>query len=242
MRDCRSLATARGWSTEHFAVPGGPSLCAFQRPGRDETSARRVYLSTGIHGDEPAGPLAARQLLADDRWLPSTSLWLCPCLNPSGFPLNQRENAQGCDLNRDYLHPSSLEIRAHTEWLDRQPTFDLSICLHEDWESAGFYLYEVSASGPSGVAEKVIRAVSSICPIDLAEEIEGRPASQGIIRPQIDPTTRLQWPEAFYLFQKKTGLSYTLEAPSDHEIEMRVAALVTAVNTLLAETLGSEPR
>ena len=60
------------------------------------------------------------------------ALWLCPCLNPTGFPLNRRENAEGIDLNRDYRHLQSAEVRAHIDWLGRQPFFDLTLCLHED--------------------------------------------------------------------------------------------------------------
>ncbi len=100
----------------------------------------RVYISTGIHGDEPAGPLAALQLLQEDCWPKDAALWMCPCLNPTGFPLNRRENAQGIDLNRDYRHLETAEVQAHTSWLQRQPAFDLTLCLHEDWESRGFYI------------------------------------------------------------------------------------------------------
>ncbi|HPU57251.1 MAG TPA: hypothetical protein PLH97_13400, partial [Verrucomicrobiota bacterium] len=53
----------------------------------------------------------------------------------------------------------------------------------------------------------------------------------GVVRANIDPNDRPEWPEAFYLITRKTRLSYTLEAPSDYLMEVRVAALVTAVNT-----------
>ena len=64
-------------------------------------------------------------------------------------------------------------------------------------------------------------------------QIEGREASGGIIRPRIDPVVRAQWPEAFYLIQRKTRLSYTLEAPSDFPLATRVAALVAATQAAL---------
>jgi hypothetical protein len=64
--------------------------------------------------------------------------------------------------------------------------------------------------------------------------IEGRPASGGIIRPNLDPNTRPQWPEAFWLLQNKTRLSYTLEAPSDFPLGLRVNALVAGVQAALA--------
>ena len=78
-----------------------------------------------------------------------------------------------------------------------------------------------------------MNAASRVCPIDRSPVIEDRQAQDGIIRPDLDPAQRPQWPEAFYLIQHKTRHSYTLEAPSDFPLVVRVAALVTAVRTAL---------
>lgn len=201
---------------------------------RTVASARNsIYLSTGTHGDEPAGPLSLLELLEEDDWPADASLWICPCLNPSGFALNQRENEQGIDLNRDYRHLQSTEVRAHVAWLERQPRFDLAICLHEDWEAAGFYLYEMNPDGYPSYAEVMVQAAAKVCPIDLSPLIEGREADGGIVRPQVNLMERPQWPEAFYLITHKTRQSYTLESPSDFPLQTRVAALVAAVKAVL---------
>lgn len=231
--DIASLAPARGWVTESIPVEPGMGLTTLSRP--DPNARRRIYLSTGIHGDEPAGPLAARQLLEENAWPDTTELWLCPCLNPAGFRLRRRENARGVDLNRQYLRPEAPETQGHIAWLERQPTFDVALCLHEDWEAHGFYLYELNPEGRPSHAEAVIERVAAVCPIDTSDVIEGRPARRGIIRPDIDPRSRPDWPEAFWLLQHKTRHSYTLEAPSDFPLAVRVAALVTAVRTILEE-------
>jgi hypothetical protein len=160
-------------------------------------------------------------------------LWLCPCLNPAGFVLNRRENREGFDLNRQYRTPEASETAAHIEWLTRQPTFDLCLCLHEDWESHGFYLYELNPDHQPSLAEAIVAGVGEVCPIDRSEVIEGRPALNGIIRPGIDPRSRPDWPEAFFLITHKTRLSYTLEAPSDFPLATRVAALVAGVTAAL---------
>jgi len=152
-----------------------------------------------------------------------------PCLNPIGFLSNRRENPQGIDLNRDYLNSQSDEIRAHVAWLDRQAKFDLCLCLHEDWESHGFYVYELNPDNRPSLAEAMVQRVATVCPIDHSEIIEGRPAQNGIIRPNLDPRTRPLWPESFWLLTHKTRLSYTLEAPSDFSLPTRVNALVAAV-------------
>jgi hypothetical protein len=79
----------------------------------------------------------------------------------------------------------------------------------------------------------MIEAASKVCPIDESPVIEGREARGGIISPSLDPRMRPLWPESFWLLQNKTRLSYTLEAPSDFDLETRVNALVVATQTAL---------
>lgn len=238
--DIELAAREHGWQSEVFFETHDLKLFALTRTARPlpplatRHSTRRVYLSAGIHGDEPAGPLAALQLIRENNWPENLDLWFCPCLNPLGFALNSRENPKGIDLNREYLKPVAEEIAAHIEWLRRQPNFDLCLLLHEDWESHGFYLYEQNPEHRRSLAEPMIEAVSKVCPIDPNELIEGRPAKNGIIRPNLDPKTRPQWPEAFFLISHKTRQSYTLEAPSDYPLQTRVDALVAAVRTAVA--------
>jgi hypothetical protein len=165
--------------------------------------------------------------------------WLiCPLLNPAGFQRGQRENASGVDLNRDYRAVRSAEIAAHIAWLSRQPNFDVAICLHEDWEATGFYLYELNPREQPTLAEPMIEAVRPICPIDLSEMIDDRPAVLGILRPAIDPATRELWPEAIYLQTHHTQLGYTIETPSGLPLEQRIAALTAAVTTAVKLVLG----
>jgi len=237
LRDIETAARDHGWASETFFESNDLKLFALTRSALSSPSTRntqhatRVYISTGIHGDEPAGPTAALRLLQENQWPDNVNLWFCPCLNPAGFAANTRENARGIDLNREYLNPIAEEIKAHIAWLERQPNFDLCLVLHEDWESHGFYLYEQNPDGRTSLAEPMIEAISKVCPIDPNELIEDRSAKNGIIRPSLDPKLRLKWPEAFYLVTHKTRMSYTLEAPSDYPLSTRVNALVTAVRT-----------
>ena len=230
-------ARNQGWSVDIFHRTLGFSYLAFRRRpvavGGAQLSVR-VYISAGIHGDEPAGPLAALRLLQENHWPAHADIILHPCLNPTGFSLNRRENGQGVDLNRDYLDLQSAEIRAHIAWLEKQPQFDLCLCLHEDWEANGFYLYELNPDLKPSLAESIIAGVVKVCPLDMSEMIEGRKAKGGIIRPNLDPLSRPQWPEAFWLLNHKTRLSYTLEAPSDFPLTVRINALVHGVRAALA--------
>ncbi len=231
LAEIAALAANAGWLPDHIPAENGIELPVWVR--RRPRGRRRIYLSAGIHGDEPAGPLAVRELMRQAPWPEDTEIWLCPCLNPTGFPLNRRENAQGYDLNRQYAHLEATEARAHAGWLQRQPSFDVCLCLHEDWEAHGFYLYELNPDGRPSLAEAILQAVSRVCPIDTSPMIEGRPADRGLIRPSLDPATRPHWPEAFFLLMHQSRHSYTLEAPSDYPIDVRVDALTVAVRAVL---------
>jgi predicted deacylase len=238
LNEIRTLALKHGWISDSFLNSGQVSLDGYHLPAR--FPQKRLYISAGIHGDEPAGPAAVRELLRAHSWPDTIDVWVCPCLNPSGFSLNTRESAAGLDLNRQYHDPEAAEeIRAHTTWLSRLPRFDVALCLHEDWEAQGFYVYELNLDGRPSFAEEIVRRAASVCPIDTSPMIEGREASGGIIRPSHDPASRPQWPEAFYLIAHKTRLSYTLEAPSDYPMETRVAALIAGVGAVL-DLLQSE--
>jgi len=240
VKDCIDAARSHGWLIEEISSKFKPGLFAFVRSALSTKelpdAARkpaRIYISTGIHGDEPAGPLAVRRLLQDNKWPTGIDLWLMPCLNPGGFRLNRRENAEGIDLNREYLEPKAEETVAHITWLKQQPFFDLSLCLHDDWESQGFYVYELNPDNRPSLAEAIVAGAAQVCPIDRSELIEGRPAQGGVVRPSIDPSARPLWPEAFFLLTHKTRLSYTLEAPSDFPLGCRVAALTEGVERAL---------
>ena len=71
----------------------------------------------GVHGDEPEGVRLANDLL---EWLNNQvqnqdlAPWIViPCLNPDGFSIQQRVNAHGVDLNRNY--PSKNWSSEHSE-------------------------------------------------------------------------------------------------------------------------------
>lgn len=223
-----TAAQAAGFRVEPFGEMEGCPLFALtrRRPGMRP----KIYLSAGIHGDEPAGPLALLELIAAGYFDDRANWFLCPLLNPTGLVRGTRENIDGVDLNRDYREPRAAETRAHISWLRRQPNFDLTLCLHEDWESTGFYLYELNRAGRPTLADRMIAAVITGCPLEPATVIDGREIdAPGIIRPHGDPLERELWAEAIYLHAHHTKLGYTLETPSALAIEVRVAALRRAV-------------
>lgn len=227
---------AAGFRREPFGEIAGTPLFALTR--RTPGPRPRLYLSAGIHGDEPAPPLALLELLEAGFFDARANWFLCPLLNPAGLARGTRANAAGLDLNRDYLDLRSAEIIAHVGWLRRQPRFDLTLCLHEDWESRGFYLYELNPDARPSLAEPILAAVEPLCPRELATVIDGRDvAAPGIIRPVNDPLLRETWPEAIYLRAHHVTLSYTLEAPSAFPLAQRIAALRAAIGAAVTSVI-----
>ena len=225
-------APRQGFRVENYGTIAGCPLIALTK--RTPGPRRRWYFSSGIHGDEPAPPLALLKMLEAGMFDHRANWVICPMLNPSGFMIGSRENADGLDLNRDYKHVRAAEIRAHISWLERQPNFDTSVSLHEDWESTGFYLYELNPENRHSFAVGIISAVSKVCPIDSATVIDGREISApGIIRPIADPLLREDWPESIYLRAHHTPLTYTLESPSALPLLQRIAALRAAVESMI---------
>jgi hypothetical protein len=229
---CEAGAVSAGFRVETYGDIQGCPLIALTK--RTPGLRPRLYLSAGMHGDEPAAPLALLEMMTAGIFDDRATWFLCPMLNPTGHARGTRENHDGRDLNRDYKDQVSLEAKAHARWLTRQPLFELTLCLHEDWESQGFYLYELNPNQRPSLAEPMIAAVAPICPIEQSAIIDGRPAAApGIIRPISDPLLRENWPEAIYLRHHHTTLSYTLESPSALPLAQRIQALRTATDTAI---------
>ncbi|AOS45611.1 murein peptide amidase A [Lacunisphaera limnophila] len=222
----RFAAAARraGFEATTFGEIDGHPLIAYTK--HTAATRPRIYVSAGIHGDEPAPPWALLSLM-EAGFFDDTATWfVCPLINPTGFLRQTRENAAGTDLNRDYKEPQSPEVRAHVGWLQRQPEFDLVICLHEDWEAQGFYLYELNALNQPSLAPVMIETARLHGPIESAAVIDGREAAEpGIIRPINDPLLRDTWPEAIYLRHHHGPLHYTLETPSARPFAERLTTL-----------------
>ena len=231
-----AAARLAGFKAERYGEIHGHSLMAYSR--RSAGPRPRVYFSSGIHGDEPAPPWALLRLLESGFFDHRCNWFICPLINPTGFVRCTRENHAGIDLNRDYKGPVSSEVGDHISWLRRQPNFDLIICVHEDWESQGFYLYELNPSRRPTLAPAMIAAAQAHCRLEPATVIDGRPVDEpGIIRPISDPLLRETWPEAIYLRQHHGTLTYTTETPSALTLEQRVATHCTVLQAALQEFL-----
>ena len=247
VRDIEEAARAGDWTIRYLSPCASSTRPWLHRPARTASDAPRFYLSTGIHGDELAGPAALLEMLRQPDFFASYETTIFPILNPDGLARGIRGNADGIDLNRDYRDPQSEEIAGHLAALKTLGRFDAAMFLHEDFEGIGAYIYELNESLSSTLGSDIIAAMGRHVPIDLRPEIETRPANGGVIsrRDIALKDARIEehreWPEAIYLSVHHTQLSYTTETPMPLPLEQRVKAQIAAVMALLEALTTSSP-
>lgn len=220
-----------GASRETICEVGGFPVNVYRRENGERD---KFYISSGIHGDEPAGPLALLELVRSGLLSSQADWYICPILNPTGLAAGVRENADGVDLNRDYLKFNTVEVQAHAKWLETVQA-DLAISLHEDWESTGFYYYEINQLEDKPERyEHIVEAVTQHMPMEPMNLIDDHDVRlPGWIYHCCDADEPGHWPEAIYLAKRGCPLSFTFETPSSVNLEIRVKSHVSAVNALL---------
>ncbi|MBI4453986.1 M14 family metallocarboxypeptidase [Candidatus Woesearchaeota archaeon] len=143
-------------------------------PNKD---AKKVFVSAGVHGDEPAGVYALLGFLEDkiERYLDDYSFVVLPCLNPTGFVRGSRFNADCIDINRDFKEIAESKEASYIKRLLRrqQSNYAFAMDLHEDRTDKrtedipihknprGFYLYEVSYDRKTRRGHKIIDSMKN---------------------------------------------------------------------------------
>lgn len=220
LREWSYEAASRGFQSETFGeVDGFPLLAS----SKGRSSKPCVYLSSGMHGDEPSGPQALLKLLKEDFFDDRCHWLICPALNPTGLEAGTRENSGGIDQNRDYCVCKTEEVRLHISWLKRQKVPRLFLSLHEDWESSGFYYYEINLGGTPLTHQEVLSAAAPFFPPEPAIVIDDHEVTElGWIYHSEHPDLPEGWPEAIYLAKIGCPISLTFETPSSMALEKRM--------------------
>ena len=110
------------------SVQGRPILFLkiTDNPNIEEAEPEFKYISS-MHGDEVVGydmcirliELLTSQYDIDPRitnLVDNTEIWICPMMNPDGFVLGQRYNANGIDLNRNFPMPTGVQHPDGNPW------------------------------------------------------------------------------------------------------------------------------
>jgi len=214
------LAKREGWKLRKFAEADGFPVFVIESPRR---AGPRLYLSAGIHGDEPASTEALIAWCAKRAGaLKRCEVLIFPCLNPWGLQHNNRNDASGRDLNRGY-HRNNVAVIEAQKKIVHGRFFDAAVMLHEDFDAHGVYLYEIPGARPFW-GEKLLAVASKHVPREPRPSVEGRRCRRGLIRTRITPQTLPEHPEAFFLRFGHTMRSLTFETPSEFSITARVRA------------------
>jgi succinylglutamate desuccinylase len=195
---------------------------------------KRVLISAGIHGDEPAGIETIINFICNKLYqFHDWEITFLPCLNPYGYETDSRENFHNQDLNRLFKEetpPKDIQLIQSVY----QSSFHLSIELHEDIDSPGYYLYQTADNDfYRQVGHKIIDDVEDVLPINKASEIEGIPSNKGVIDRPAKDASMTWWPMALYSASRGTALCLTLETPTAMPIQSRVQAHLTAIDCAL---------
>ena len=194
----------------------------------------RALISAGIHGDEPGGVETVCKFLENNCFNAFANEWeltFLPCLNPFGYEYGTRENHDDKDLNRLFKHNSPpFEVMFAMSVFDKY--YDLTIELHEDFSTPGFYLYQ-NGTNDDCLGTSILQAVKNVMPLNLSLEIDGYEAKEGIINPKNDCESMDWWPMALYSLAKGTRRCLTLETATKYSMTKRVEAHLLAIDTAL---------
>lgn len=227
----RVLARKAGCTVQALCeVEGLPVLTLESAAAR--AGAPAVYISTGVHGDEPG---AAWGLLTwaekHVRELRRGSFLIAPCLNPVGLVRNTREDHRRIDINRRF-HDAEDEICGPWQCWITGKTMRFGLCLHEDYDAQGIYLYELNHARQS-VGSGIIRACSTVIAPDPRTSIDGQRARHGVIRRRTLPTHLPGMPEAIELHLRGCPVTLTFETPSEFDLDARAQTQVRFVEAAM---------
>lgn len=193
-----------------------------------------ALITGGTHGDELAGPEAVLEFCrrGAGTWLEAFNFLAIPCLNPHGYARNTRHNAQGVDINWAYKRDDVPEIQVVRQLVAGR-RFAFVVDFHEDWESPGFYLYELYRN-LAPVGAQIMEKVSHFCPLNTHPVIEGQPARGGIIFPTEEKHAELRGEGIpVVLYDHHTDHLLVTETPTALPLEERVRVQLTVLEVVV---------
>jgi protein MpaA len=209
------------------------SLPRFTFRGPNSSDPIRIGVFGAIHGDEPAGALAAGRFLLELAREPVLAenfhLQVYPICNPTGFEDNTRQSRRGRDLNREFWNSSAeaeVEILEHEL---RTSRFSGIIQLHADDTSEGIYGFVRGHTLTENLLRPALCEAGKILPRNVNATIDGFAARDGIIYDHYEGV--LAAPSKM----DRVPFEIILETPHQASMELQVEAVVVALRTILAE-------
>ena len=209
--------------------------------GKPASSKPNILLSAGVHGDEPAGVEAILQFFERDiaDIIQHFHIVVLPCVNPSGYVNNQRENTQGEDINRAFKNevPESTLVKQQLAGY----RFDVFLDMHEDYDATGTYFYEGKRNG-AWLAPSIAQRAKKIGPLDADTGETDIPLAEGVL--QVDPA----WGESgftSYVYIHHADHVMITETSSNWPMDRRAKVHLLTLDMTLdhySTSLKGEPR
>jgi protein MpaA len=222
---CELLGTFRS-GTQQYSLP------RFTVRGPNSSDPIRIGIFAAIHGDEPAGALAAVTFLAEvaqaPEFIENFLLHIYPVCNPTGWEDNTRDSRRGKDLNREFwkLSPEpEVEILEHEL---RTQRFNGIIQLHADDTSDGIYGFVRGHTLTENLLRPALAEAGKLLPRNVNATIDGFAARDGIIYSGYEGILAAP-------MQSDPPFEIVFETPHHAPMDLQVRALVVAVEAILSE-------
>jgi hypothetical protein len=206
------------------------------RCGTANPSAPQLLVTSGFHGEEPAGPWGVLEFLetAEQALLSRVQLAVLPLINVTGFRAGTRFNALGENPNRGYLdlggENPSIEGRlllSHRDLL-RQSARDGLLTCHEDVLLSHGYVYGNERAAVPGEFSRALLAVNAaFFPVHPDGAVDGCPIAGGIVFNHHDSSFE-SW-----MMEQGAARAACVETPGQHPIARRIAAQRAMIETFL---------
>ena len=230
----RALAAVQADALGPFDIASQSyTLPRFIFRGPNASDPIRIGVFATIHGDEPAGALAAAKFLRELAAAPGLAenflLHVYPICNPTSFEDNTRHSRRGCDLNREFWRSSA---EAEVQLLERELRtghFNGLIQLHADDTSDGIYGFVRGHTLTENLLRPALAAAGKVLPRNVNAQIDGFAARDGIIYDQYEGIL------AAPVEMEPVPFEIVLETPHHAPMNQQVEALVVAMRTILSE-------
>ena len=159
--DMRALGDRFAVSTPITLAYRGAVHPVFDVEARDRDAPKRVLVLGGVHGNEQAGILAVPRILeaydaSRQRYRGRMDLRVLAPVNPVGAAFFSRFNADGYDVNRDFVRFETREARLVRDVISEYRP-DIVVALHEGPQDATFMFTNQHVELPR--AARLLRAM-----------------------------------------------------------------------------------
>lgn len=217
----KALAKQNGLRMLEFAKAGESPVYLVETRVAKSVDLDWRYISAGVHGDEAAAPWGLLEWAEQNtKLLQEQPFLIFPALNPNGLMFNTRADERGVDINRAFNSQDDPLVAAWRIAVGAR-RLTLGLCLHEDYDGQGCYLYELTCHAGS-IGDKILRDTAEIIPTDPRKRIDGRTAKNGLIMRRVPPELPGH-PEAIVLHYLGAPYALTFESPSEFCLTDRIA-------------------